>query len=254
MPELNDTPRFSDPAGQHASFKGTSGVQSEVGLISQDALMCLTPDPLGLIDEEHALQRELCDLLEAIADSLPHDFDRELAMTAVSILERSVPSHMAIEEQALFPRLRERVPLDDPLRRALECLEEEHERDGMMLFEMIDSLKCAIEELQISNPDMLGYQLRGFFESQRRHIAWEDRVVLPAARALLDPTDLAAIQRWIIDSDHPRCSQRSILAIRKVRSASHICADCPSLATRSAAIPTPQDVTRLSIDKPMDLP
>jgi hemerythrin-like domain-containing protein len=190
---------------------------------------CRTPDPIGLIAEEHALQRELCDLLEALADGLPHNFDKALAVIAVSILEGSVPRHMCLEEDALFPLLRERLADDDPLHAAMSCLEDEHDRDGAMLVELTDALRMATRDGVIANPDMLGYMLRGYFEGQRRHIAWEDRVVIPAARSVLTPDDLARIQAWIMASDHPRCSHQSVLTIRNARATtSAVCDRCPS--------------------------
>jgi hemerythrin-like domain-containing protein len=198
---------------------------------------CRTPDPIGLISEEHALQRELCDLLEAIADGLPHSFDKALAVIAVSILEGSVPRHMRLEEEALFPSLRDRVAADHPLHAALSCLEDEHERDGATLVELTDALKTAAAEGTVANPDMLGYMLRGYFEGQRRHIAWEDRVVLPVARQVLRPEDLAALQGWIMASDHPRCSQQSVIAIRNARSARGVCDGCPSAKPSDNILP-----------------
>lgn len=188
--------------------------------------VCAHPDPLAIIAEEHALQRELCDLLEAIADGLPAVIDRALAQVSVSILESTVPRHMRLEEDALFPLLRLRIAPDHALHSALACLEDEHDRDGATLLEVTDALRSVIEQGRAANPDMLGYLLRGFFESQRRHIAWEDQVVLPAARALLTPMDLAELQSWVMRSEHPRCSHQSLLAIRKARSGAELCAGC----------------------------
>lgn len=198
---------------------------------------CRAPDPLGIIAEEHALQRELCDLLEALADGLPHNFDKGLAEIAVALLEGSVPSHMQLEETMLFPKLRERITPDDPLHAAMHCLEEEHDRDSALLMEMIDALKTAISDGVSSNANMLGYLLRGYFDSQRRHIAWEDRVVLPAARQALRPDDLAGIQSWIMASNHPRCSHQSVLAIRRARSAQCVCDTCPEGYASEKIIP-----------------
>jgi len=198
---------------------------------------CRTPNPIGLIAEEHALQRELCDLLEALADGLPHSFDKAMAVIAVSILEGSVPRHMRLEEEALFPMLRDRIAADDPLCAALACLEDEHERDGATLVELADALKTAAEPGSVTNADMLGYMLRGYFESQRRHIAWEDRVVLPVARQVLEPDDLSALQAWIMASDHPRCAHQSILAIRNARSARAVCEQCPSSRPPNNVVP-----------------
>ncbi len=216
---------------RHASTGASTGQDAVRG-----ELQCHTPDPIGLIDEEHALQLELCDLLEAIADSLPHEFDHTLAIIALNILERSVPAHVQLEEHALFPLLRTRIADTDPLHAALQCLEEEHERDSAALIELIDSLRYAVEGGDITNPDMLGYLLRGFFDGQRRHIAWEDRVVLPAARSALNAADLASIQAWIMASDHPRCSRQSVLAIRRARSVSSVCCACPSSAPSQAIL------------------
>ena len=49
--------------------------------LSAPGTQCRTPDPIGLIAEEHALQRELCDLLEALADA--HWSVRESAEVAM---------------------------------------------------------------------------------------------------------------------------------------------------------------------------
>jgi hypothetical protein len=42
---------------------------------------------------------------------------------------------------------------------------------------------------------MVGYMLRSFFESYRRHIAWENTIVLPLARARLTGEDLDKLGR-----------------------------------------------------------
>lgn len=193
-----------------------------------NASTCQLPDPLGILREEHALQNELCDLLEAIADGLPHQFDQALALVSVSILETGMPGHMRLEEEALFPLLRRRVPESHSLQSALECLEHEHDRDGASLIEIVDALRSAMESGSVANPDMLGYMLRGFFDSQRRHIAWEEAVVLPAARDVLTAQDLGELQDWVMASGHPRCCHQSIVALRQAREGSEVCKACPS--------------------------
>lgn len=195
---------------------------------ARDASTCQEPDPIGLLREEHALQNELCNLLETLADGLPHQFDRALAQVSISILETGMPSHMRLEEEALFPLLRQRVPDSHPMHSALSCLEHEHDRDGAAVVEIADALRSAISLGRVANPDMLGYMLRGFFDSQRRHIAWEEAVVLPTARDVLTAADLRAIQAWIMASDHPRCSRQSIVALRAARAGSSLCATCQS--------------------------
>lgn len=187
---------------------------------------CLAPDPLGVLSEEHALQNELCDLLETIANQLPQQFDTNLAAVAVSILETGLPRHMQLEEEAFFPLLRERLPEGHPLHAVMLCIEQEHDRDEAALIEICDTLRDAVECSTPANPEMLGCLLRGFFEIQRRHIAWEDTVILPVARQVFTPADLEDLQRWLMNSNHPRCCSQSILTLRKAREGSAVCSDC----------------------------
>jgi hemerythrin-like domain-containing protein len=193
-----------------------------------DAGLCSTPHPLEIIAEEHALQLELCELLESIADSLPGKFEPALAVIAISILKGSVKAHTKFEEDALFPLLKERLSPDDAVVQALVCLSQEHERDEDIADELVEALKDALKSGAPENPETLGYILRGYFESQRRHIAWEDSVVLPAARKSLTIEDLALLQEWIMTSEHPRCIRVPLLTIRTGKSAPTICVECPS--------------------------
>lgn len=178
-----------------------------------------TLDALALLKEKLALQNHICDLLEAIADGLPHQFDSEPALISASILEAETISHIRFEEEALFPLLRQRADKDSPLHLALACLESEHERDSVAVSEIVDGLTTAIADGSMRNADMLGYMLRGFFESQRRHIAWERNVLLPMAETVLIAQDMDEMRRWLAQRDHPRSCRQSRLAIQQARDA-----------------------------------
>lgn len=199
---------------------------------SDDAGHCATPHPLAVIEEEHALHLELCELLEDIADGLPRKFEPALAVIAISILKGSAKAHIKFEEAAFFPILRERLPAGSPIVDALACLSQEHERDEDTGDELAEALKEALRLGAPQNPESLGYILRGYFESQRRHIAWENCVVLPAAREVLSTDDLARLQDWIMASEHPRCINVPLLTTRSRKSATDICEECPSSHAR----------------------
>ena len=47
--------------------------------------------------------------------------------------------------------------------------------------EIAEELAQFVEDGRPRNPEMLGYMLRGFFVSQRRHIAWENMPVATTA-------------------------------------------------------------------------
>jgi hemerythrin-like domain-containing protein len=206
-------------------FLWRAGALPIVGETGADAV-CATPDPISIIEGEHALQLELCDLLDVIASDLPQMFDRSLAVIAVAILQGSVPAHTRFEDEALFPLLRRRLTADDPVLSALACLEREHEWDKGILGKLTEALKSGVGECSVQNPEALSFVLRGFSESHRRHIAWEEQVVLSAARAALTMDDLAELQTWIMSSEHPRCSRQSLLAIRSVRTGLTLCRKC----------------------------
>ena len=50
-----------------------------------------------------------------------------------------------------------------------------------------------------ANPEMVGYMLRSFFESYRRHMALEERLLFPLARARLTPEDLRELLASIVE-------------------------------------------------------
>jgi hemerythrin-like domain-containing protein len=208
-------------------FLRRAGALPIVGEAGADAV-CATPDPISIIEGEHALQLELCDLLDVIADDLPQTFDRSLAVIAVAILQGSVPAHTRFEDEALFPLLRRRLTADDPVLSALAYLEREHEWDKGILGQLTEALKCGVGECTVQNPEALSYVLRGFSESHRQHIAWEEQAVLPVARTTLTMDDLAELQSWIMRSEHPRCSRQSLLAVRSVRTGLTLCRKCPA--------------------------
>lgn len=151
-------------------------------------------NPIDRIAAEHKLQLQLCDALEFIADGLPDSVDRRLVRQVIAILDRGLEAHFRAEETFLFPLLRQRGANDPSLVAALDQLEMEHLRDEDISGELVDELRLLAERGHARNPDMLGYMLRGFFEGQRRHIAWENGVVLPAARRMLSADDLKGLE------------------------------------------------------------
>lgn len=161
-------------------------------------------NPIEIIAKEHAFQLELNKSLEFIADGLPDQVDRRLVNEVVSILSNGLTAHFDLEEQVLFPLLRRRAGGETALIAALDQLEAEHARDEDVSGEIVDELRVLTERGQPRNAEMLGYMLRGYFEGQRRHIEWENAVVLPAARRLLDAEDLEAVARAMRDRSTPQ--------------------------------------------------
>ncbi len=154
--------------------------------------------PIEVLEREHRLHEQICDSLERIADSLPDEVDRGLCATMVVALRLDLPLHHRDEEEGLFPLLRERATDDESLSGMLLQLSREHSIDESSADELVDLLQSLSKGSRAENPNMFGYMLRGFFESYRRHIQWENKVILPMARRLLLEDDLANLTRRMI--------------------------------------------------------
>lgn len=152
-------------------------------------------DPLDRLEQAHTFHAGLCDMLEAIADSLPDEVDPLQCRQALTSLQIELPLHHMDEEVGLFPLLERRAKPKDKLQEHLAQLCLEHATDESFANELSDELDSLAQGMRPHNPNMLGYMLRGFFESYRRHLHWENTVLLPLARKRLTEADLDVLAR-----------------------------------------------------------
>ncbi len=155
--------------------------------------------PIDIIEADHTFQNQVCDMLERIADDLPDQVDKNLCLTAIHALTVDMPIHHADEENGLFPLLEQRALPEDNLVEIVGNLCMEHATDESFAEELLDSLRMLAEGQKPLNPNMLGYMLRGFFEGYRRHLVWENTIVLPLARRLLIDEDLKKLKECMAD-------------------------------------------------------
>lgn len=153
----------------------------------------LNRNPLDVIALAHAMQADLCDAMERIADSLPDDVDRRLCAHVATRLQFDLPLHHEDEETGLFPLLKQRAQPEDGLNGVLERLAAEHGSDTDFASEIAEALDQLGQGARVANADMVGYMLRGFFERYRRHIHWENTLVMPLARKRLTEDDLQVL-------------------------------------------------------------
>jgi hemerythrin-like domain-containing protein len=151
-------------------------------------------NPLDVIASAHALQAQICDAMERIADGLPDEVDRRLCAHVASCLQFDLPLHHHDEEHALFPLLKTRARPEDGMDAILDRLTAEHSSDMDFACEIAEALDSLGRGARAANPNMLGYMLRGFFERYRRHVQWETALVMPLARLRLTQEDLGALQ------------------------------------------------------------
>ncbi len=172
----------------------TSGSATLPASILDDTERWSVLTPLGRLADVHARQLRVCDILERIADALPRPPSRLVCLRLLDILTVDMPLHHADEEGGLFPLLRRRTEADDGIDAVLERLSIEHTEDEALLPEVLETLQALADDVGPERePDIAGYVLRGYFESQRRHIAWEEDVVMPLARNRLHATDIETL-------------------------------------------------------------
>jgi len=128
----------------------------------------------------HAEKLRLCDDLETIADGLPSSVDRLKCLRIAGALVPLLRVSHAYEEEHVFPAFRGKETADSARTVTIGRLKTEHIEDECAAQDLTDILFAVGHGAPIDNPEALGFMLRAFFETLRRHIAFEREHVLPA--------------------------------------------------------------------------
>lgn len=124
----------------------------------------------GQLELNYRSLLDLCDALEAIADSLPYP-DAHLCLATADALEMLVEETHELEEEVLFPIL---VASRRPeLGQTMQRLRREHLSDSDTAGEVSETLQSFVAGRSALSPDAVGYLLRSFFDSMRRHVHGE---------------------------------------------------------------------------------
>lgn len=127
----------------------------------------------------YAEKIQLCDQLEAIADSLPFRVDR---MKCIQVASRLLPllreSHR-YEEEVLFPLFEQDIGAHPGRKATVLRLKTEHVYDEDAAEAITEQLMWIGRGGEVDNPEAMGFMLRAFFDTVRRHIAFEREHVFP---------------------------------------------------------------------------
>ena len=152
-------------------------------------------EPIDYLYADHFRQRVVCKFLDQIAFDPGAANVARLATLALEYLEQDLSHHIADEEQDLFPRLRTRCKPPDHIVSILTVLSEEHAKDAELSSGLLAGLRRLKEGRPLKQVSEFLQTAAAFAETQRRHIAWEEDVVLPLARKRLSANDLEEIGR-----------------------------------------------------------
>lgn len=131
----------------------------------------------------HHEMLRLCAALEAVADDLPDGVDRLQCLALAGSLLPVLRSGHRFEEEQVFPPVEARTGEAGVIRR----LKTEHVEDDCNAQELTQVLLAIGQGHPIYNPEAVGYMLRAFFGTMRRHIAFERDHILRVAEEISPP-------------------------------------------------------------------
>ena len=149
----------------------------------------LLREPIDYLSADHFRQKVVCKFLDDIAFDPAGPEAIRLATLVLAYLDEELPQHIADEEENLFPLLEQRCLAADNAGRMLSVLSEEHRQDSTLCEEVMVGLRALAEGREPSRGAAFVRAAAAFAEIQRRHLAWEDDVLLPLARARLTAAD-----------------------------------------------------------------
>lgn len=151
------------------------------------------PDPIQFILSEHDRQLEVCDALETLISVLDLEPVSGRASALLGFLTVDLPLHIEDEERDLFPMLRARCGALGEMGEVLEQLAVEHEEDRELASLIVADLKALRDGRAPAHAVRFHSNARAFCELQRRHLIWENRLVLSLAARRLSAADKAEL-------------------------------------------------------------
>ncbi len=145
--------------------------------------------PLDVIASEHNRQLRLCDRIEDLASNRQFESLVQEATALLAYLTKDLPLHCRDEEEDLFPMLKIACRPDDGVDGILAELERDHAAEMFLGRHVIVDLKAIVRGSPIDSTLRLFGNLSTFCKAQRRHVDWENIVVLPLAQRRLSPTN-----------------------------------------------------------------
>lgn len=153
--------------------------------------VALLRDPLDFIHEEHFREREVCAKLDLIAAS--DRVDGAEVSSVLAFLCNELPLHFRDEEEGLFPLLQSRSDPEDEVDKAIARLTKDHANAGVATPRVIEILQ-KLESGETALTEEEKSTLKTYAEHERRHMIFENAVILPLARALLTETDIESLR------------------------------------------------------------
>jgi len=162
-----------------------SSIQGELETASPWEIGCmprgLIESPIDFLFAEHHRQRQAANLLQQIAGG---EFDEMGVRKLVSFLEADFAIHVADEEIGFFQLLAQHCLPEDKIDDLVARLAEEHKKDKTAVMGVIVFLRDLLSGATLNHRARAA--IGKFADHVLQHLAIENAVLLPIARARLD--------------------------------------------------------------------
>jgi len=161
----------------------------------------LLREPIEYIFADHYRLRQIIAtmdrlLTEGVYAQPPTDEAIAADMAVIhAYLRDELSPHIADEEDDLFPRLELRSPADYETKQILATLHQEHEEDLALIQPLVSGHADLLAGKPAANKELFETSVVRFVETQRRHIIWENNIILPLARRRFSVEDMEEIGR-----------------------------------------------------------
>jgi len=156
-------------------------------------------DPIDVVVADHFRIRAMLILVCEIARSRMSPRVREvIARSLLSFLRGDLEEHLRDEEEGLFPLLERRLTVSDLVDPSLRRIVAEHgvgRALGAELVGMIGRVETFAEQ---PPPATFRRVAASFARTKRHHVAVENGIVVPLARARFTARDLRVLGDWMI--------------------------------------------------------
>ena len=152
-------------------------------------------DPLDLLEAEHVRLMTMAEHVLELAEKRDIEAVAAEADMLLDYLTEELPRHARDEDDDLASLLRARCTPTDHVEQVLAALSQEHTVDAFLGRHVALDLRALTTGRGLDSPSRLFDTLRKLAEDQRKHLLWENEVVLPLARRRLQPEDLEKLSQ-----------------------------------------------------------
>ena len=146
-------------------------------------------DPVAWISNDHLRQQTACDVLERLIRNPRHSASGVDIEQTYWCLGEALPMHIADEEEDFLPLLARRCGLSDRFAEISATLRANHDTERHLADAVAGELKRLIDGEALSRPVRFFGDTIRLYRIIRRHIAWENAVLIPLARRRLRDLD-----------------------------------------------------------------